>query len=63
VNEEHHQEQQQEEEVHFKITEIDDNERFAIAPLNEPGDKYLCIYVESSVHNQEIMSKLRNAII
>ena len=56
-------EEQQQEEIHFEIIEIDDNVRLAIAPLNERKDKYLCIYVESSAPDQEIISQLRNAII
>jgi hypothetical protein len=56
-------EQQQEEEIHFEIIEINDNVRLAVAPLNERKDKYLCVYIESSVSGQEIISKLRNAII
>ena len=56
-------EEQQQEEIHFEIIEIDDNVRLAIAPLNERKDKYLCIYVESSAPNQEIISQLGNAII
>ena len=54
--------EQQHEEIHFEIVEIDDNVRLAIAPLNERKDKYLCIYVESSAPNRDIISKLRNAI-
>ncbi|MFY9796561.1 MAG: hypothetical protein WAJ93_12820 [Candidatus Nitrosopolaris sp.] len=56
-------EEEQQEEIHFEIIEIDDNVRLAIAPLNERKDKYLCIYVESSAPNREIISQLRNAII
>jgi hypothetical protein len=56
-------EEQQQEEIHFEIIEIDDNVRLAIAPLNERKDKYICIYLESSAPNQEIISQLRNAII
>jgi hypothetical protein len=57
------EEQRQQQEIHFEITEIDDNIRLAIAPLTERNDKYLCIYLESSAHYQEIISKLGNAII
>jgi hypothetical protein len=32
-------------------------------PCSTPEDKYLCIYVESSAPNQEIISLLRNAIV
>jgi hypothetical protein len=53
----------QQEEIHFEIVEIDDNVMLAIAPLNERKDKYLCIYVESSAPNRDIISQLRNAII
>ena len=57
------QQQQQEEEVHFEIIEIDKNIRLAVAPLNETRNKYLCMYVESSAPNQEIISKLKDAVI
>jgi hypothetical protein len=53
----------QQEEIHFEIVEIDDNVMLAVAPLNERKDKYLCIYVESSAPNRDIISQLRNAII
>jgi hypothetical protein len=56
-------EQQQHEEIHFEIVEINDNVRLAVAPLNERKDKYLSVYIESSASGQEIISKLRNAII
>jgi hypothetical protein len=55
--------QQQQEEIHFEIIEIDNKAKLAVAPLNETNDKYLCVYVESSAPSQEIISKLRNAII
>jgi hypothetical protein len=54
---------QGEEETHFEIIEINDNVRLAIAQLNERKDKYLCVYIESSASSQEIISKLRNAIV
>ena len=57
------EEQRQQQEKHFEITEIDDNIRLAMAPMTERNDKYLCIYLESSAHYQEIISKLGNAII
>jgi hypothetical protein len=57
------EQQQQEEEVHFEIIEINDNVRLAIASLNERKDKYLSVYIESSASGQEIISKLRNAIV
>jgi len=57
------EEQLQQQEIHFEITEIDNNVRLATAPLTERNDKYLCIYLESSSPYQEIISKLRNAII
>jgi hypothetical protein len=47
----------------FNIIGIDDNERLAVASLTEGRDKYLCIYLESSAPSQEIISRLRNAII
>lgn len=56
-------EEQQQEEFHFEILEIDDDVRLAVAPLNVRKGKYLCLYIESSAPNQEIMSKLRNATI
>jgi hypothetical protein len=55
--------QQGEEETHFEIIEINDNVRLAIAQLNERKEKYLCVYIESSASSQEIISKLRNAIV
>ncbi|MGC1927531.1 MAG: hypothetical protein WA667_01035 [Candidatus Nitrosopolaris sp.] len=61
--EEQQRQQRQQQEIHFEITEIDDNVRLAMAPLTERNDKYLCIYLESSARYQEIISKLRNAII
>jgi hypothetical protein len=57
------EEQRQQQEIHFEITEIENNVRLAMAPLTETNDKYLCIYLESSAPYQEIISKLRNAII
>lgn len=57
------EQQRQQQEIHFEITEIDDNVRLAMAPLTERNDKYLCIFLESSAPYQEILSKLRNAII
>ena len=57
------EEQRQRQEVHFEITEIDKNVRLAMAPLTERNDKYLCIYLESSAPYQEIISKLRNAMM
>jgi hypothetical protein len=56
-------EKEQQDEIHFEIIVIDDDVRLAIAQLNERKDKYLCIYVEFSAPNQEILSQLRNAII
>lgn len=58
-----HQQKPEEEEIHFEIVEINDDVRLAIAQLNERKDKYLCVYIESSASSQEIISKLRNAII
>ena len=57
------QQQLQQEEIHFQIIEVENNMRLAVAPLNETEDKYLCIYVESSAPNQEIISTLRNVVI
>ncbi|PWU82418.1 MAG: hypothetical protein DLM72_01805 [Candidatus Nitrosopolaris wilkensis] len=57
------EQQRQQQEIHFEITEIDDNVRLAMAPLTERNDKYLCIFLESSAPYQEILSKLRNANI
>jgi hypothetical protein len=48
---------------HFEIIEIDDDVRIAVAPLNVRKGKYLCLYIESSAPNQEIMSKLRKVTI
>jgi hypothetical protein len=56
-------EEQQQEEFHFEIIEIDNDVRLAVAPLNVRKSKYLCLYIESSAPNQEIMSKLRKATI
>ncbi|HET7147250.1 MAG TPA: hypothetical protein VFI73_02015 [Candidatus Nitrosopolaris sp.] len=56
------EQQRQQQEIHFEITEIDDNVRLAMAPLTERNDKYLSIYLESSAPYQEILSKL-NAMI
>jgi len=60
---EQEEQQGQQQEIHFEITEIDDNVRLAMAPLTERNDKYLCIYLESSARYQEIISKLRDDII
>ena len=57
------EQQQEEEEVHFEIIEINDNVKLAVAPLNVRKGKYLCLYIESSAPNQEIMSKLRKVTI
>ena len=62
-NGEEEEQQGQQQEIHFEITEIDDNVRLAMAPLTERNDKYLCIFLESSAPYQEILSKLSNAII
>ncbi len=53
----------QQQEIHFEITEIEDNVGLAIVPLTERKDKCLCIYYESSAPYEEIISKLNNAII
>ena len=55
--------EEEQQEIHFEIIEIDDNSRLAVASITERRDKYLCIYLESSAPSQEIISKLRNAII
>ena len=55
--------EEQQQENHFEIIKIDDNVMLAVALLTEGRDKYLCIYLESSAPSQEIISKLRNAII
>ena len=55
--------EKEQQEIHFEIIEIDDNITLAITSLTEGKDKYLCIYLESSAPSQEIISKLRNAII
>jgi hypothetical protein len=57
------EQQQEEEEIRFEIIEINDDVKLAVAPLNERKDKYLYVYIESSTSGQEIISKLRNAII
>jgi len=49
------------EEIHFEVVEIDDNVMLAIASPNERKD--LCIYVESSTPNRDIISQLRNGVI
>jgi hypothetical protein len=54
---------QQQEEIHLEIVKINENIRLVVATLNERKDKYLCVYIESSVSDQVIISKLRNAII
>jgi hypothetical protein len=55
--------EEQQQEIHFEIIKIDDNAMLAVASLTEGKDKYLCMYLESSAPSQEIISKLRNAII
>jgi hypothetical protein len=55
--------EEQQQEIHFEIIKIGDKVMLAVASLTERRDKYLCIYLESSAPSQEIISKLRNAII
>ncbi len=36
--------------------------KIAIASLTARNDRYLCIYLESTSSNQEIITKIRNAM-
>jgi hypothetical protein len=36
--------------------------KIAVAPLTASNDRYLCIYLESTSSNQEIIAKISNAI-
>ncbi len=36
--------------------------KIAIASLTARNDRYLCIYLESASSNQEIITKIRNAM-
>ena len=36
--------------------------KIAVTPLTASNDRYLCIYLESTSSNQEIIAKISNAI-
>jgi hypothetical protein len=48
--------------VHFQLAEVHGSLKIAITPLTESNDKYLCIYLESSSPNQELIAKLSSTI-
>jgi|SRR5215831_14664754 len=48
--------------VHFGLAEVHGSLKIAITPLTANNDRYLCIYLESSAPNQELIAKLSNTI-
>jgi hypothetical protein len=48
--------------VHFRLAEVHGSLKIAITPLTESNDRYLCIYLESSSPNQELIAKLINTL-
>jgi hypothetical protein len=48
--------------VNFRLAEVHGSLKIAITPLTENSDRYLCIYLESSSPNQELIAKLSNTI-
>src|SRR6266516_401439 len=47
---------------HVELAEIHSILKIAITPLTASNDRYLCIYLESSSPNQEIIAKIGNTI-
>ena len=47
---------------HVELAEIHSILKIAITPLTANNDRYLCIYLESSSPNQEIIAKISNTI-
>jgi hypothetical protein len=47
---------------HVELAEIHSILKIAITPLTANNDRYLCIYLESSSPNQEIIAKIGNTI-
>ena len=47
---------------HVELAEIHSILKIAITPLTASSDRYLCIYLESSSPNQEIIAKIGNTI-
>ena len=47
---------------HVELAEIHSILKIAITPLTANNDRYLCIYLESSSPNQEIIAKIDNTI-
>jgi hypothetical protein len=47
---------------HVELAEIHSILKIAITPLTANSDRYLCIYLESSSPNQEIIAKIGNTI-
>jgi hypothetical protein len=47
---------------HVELAEIHNILKIAITPLTANNDRYLCIYLESSSPNQEIIAKIGNTI-
>jgi hypothetical protein len=47
---------------HVELSEIHSILKIAITPLTANNDRYLCIYLESSSPNQEIIAKIGNTI-
>ncbi|MGC2429685.1 MAG: hypothetical protein WA393_01465 [Nitrososphaeraceae archaeon] len=36
--------------------------KLAVTPLTATNNRYLCIYIESALSNQEVITNIRNAI-
>jgi hypothetical protein len=49
--------------VHFDLTEINENVKIATTPLTKSKDKFLCVYLDSSESHQEIIVTLSNSIL
>jgi hypothetical protein len=47
---------------HVELAEIHGILKIAITPLTANNDRYLCIYLESTSPNQEIIAKIGNTI-
>lgn len=46
----------------IELVQIQGLLKIAIASLTARNDRYLCIYLESTSSNQEIITKIRNAM-
>ena len=50
------------EDVHFDLTQINDNVKIAITPLTSRRDRFLCVYFDSSESHQKVIVTLSNSI-